>query len=1118
MKNKLLRTILMMSKYLLLGILLQLIVFNLVLASGSHAQHPVKSVKEVYVEVGFKGTNLQKVFSTVEKLTDYHFFFHQSDIEKTFRFKLPRQKISVIDLLLKISKDTGLSFKQLNENISVRKNGPRPGSKIGPVEILIDGITVTGKVISTEDGEGLPGVNVILKGTSTGTVTDVDGSYSLEVPDENAVLVFSSVGFVDEEVLVGNQTTINISLVPDITSLEEIVVIGYGTVKKSDLTGSLSSIDSEAFDNHPMNDFAQILQGRAPGISVTNSSGSPGQTARIRIRGANSISGGNDPLYVVDGFVTDFEMLNIFDIESIEILKDASATAIYGSRGANGVVLITTKGGSSNAEYPRVKVLSNTSISQMNERYDLLSPAEYATFINDYYGQPTFSETDIENFRNGGGTDWQDAVFQTGMNQNFQASISGGSDKMKYYISGNYIDEKGVLLNTKRKKYSIRANFKADLSERLSMSFNINAVKQDIKNSNLSTEGDKDGPIWNSLIWSPTEPIYQADGSYNITDAFGSLARNPFMIARESLTEDLTQSVTLNGDLKYRITDNLSFDAIVGTQKAVTETRTAVNEFVDVVPNANRNNDDILNWQLTSLLTYNKSFNENHSMTVVGGYEIYADNRSSFSAIANNLRVASVGFHNLSLGGSQRAASGYVESSLQSFFTRVNYNYKSKYFFTGTYRADGSSKFRDDNKFGYFPSLALSWVASEEPFIKDLGIFEQLKIRGSWGITGNQALPPYATLSRLRFLGYSFASDTFYPGYGPAVPPNTDLKWEETAQLDFGLDVTVLDGRLSFSVDFFRKNTTDLLTERALPFYSGMDRNASITQNLGEIENKGYEIELDWIPTRGENLTWGVNFNFSTVRNEVISLGGQERIAGENYASGLLNRSPFIMMPGQPLGTFWGYRFLGIWGTDEAAQAAEFGNQPGDSKYEDLNGDGVIGPEDLQVIGDANPDFSWGINNQISYKNFEFNVLVQGVHGQDVYNLAYATTASIIGDSRSITLREATNFWTPDNQNTIWPVPTSATNVDYMISSKWLQNGGYVKIRNVSLAYTIPQEVTKIGNLRLSLSAQNLIAFTNYKGFDPEVSSTGNRDTDQGLDFGVYPMPRLYTFGVALDF
>ncbi|MCG8307193.1 MAG: SusC/RagA family TonB-linked outer membrane protein [Cytophagales bacterium] len=1103
-----------MSKRTFHAFIVNCLLISAVYASGLHAQD-IKSVRDASIRTELKNVTLLHIIKDIEAKTEYIFSFERDDINPDFRFSGKFRNASVADLLLEISRQTDLKFRQVNNTIHISKK-ISAFKKDKALEIIIDGITITGKVTSSEDDQGLPGVNVIVKGTSQGTVTDIDGNYSLEVQGETSVLVFSSVGYVQEEITVALQKVINISMVPDIKALEEIVVIGYGTAKRSDLTGSLASIRSESFDNHPMNDFAQILQGRAPGVTVTNSSGSPGQTAKIRIRGANSISGGNDPLYVVDGFVMDFEMLNIFDIESIEILKDASATAIYGSRGANGVVMITTRGGSS--EYPRVKLSSNIGISQMSERYDLMNPEEYALFINDYYGQPTFSEAEIEQFRNGGGTDWQDAVFQTGLSQNYQASISGGTGKMNYYISGNFIDEKGTLINTERKKYTFRANFKAELNERLSASFNINAVQHNKKNPNLSTGSDKDGPVWNSLIWSPTEPIYEEDGSFNFGDAYGSLARNPYMIAQESLFEDLTQSVTLNGDLKYKITESLAFDAIVGTRKAANETREAVNEFVDVVSSANRSYNDIFNWQLTTLLTYNKTFRDKHALTMLGGYEVYADNRSGFSARSNDLGVASVGYDNLSLGASQQTSSDYSESSLQSYFVRANYNFKSKYFFTGTYRADGASKFRDDNKFGYFPSLALSWVASEEPFIKDMGLFDQLKLRGSWGITGNQALSPYATLSRLKFLGYSYASNTFYPGYGPAVPPNTDLKWEETAQLNVGLDVALFEGGLSLSFDFFKKNTTDLLTEKALPYYSGMDRRASITQNLGEIENTGFEVNVDWIAARNQNLTWDVNFNFSTLRNEVISLGGQERISGGNYAPGLLTRSPFIMIPGEPLGTFWGYKFQGIWSTQEAAQAAEYGSQPGDSKYEDLNDDKVIGPEDFQVIGDANPDFSWGINNQIKYKNFEFNILVQGVHGQDVYNLAYATTASIIGDSRSITLKEASNYWTPENQNTIWPDVKSSTNVDYMISSKWLQDGSYVKIRNISLAYTIPEEVVKIGNLRLSLSGQNLILFTNYKGYDPEVSSTKNSDTDQGLDFGVYPVPRFITFGAALDF
>ncbi|MCG8307743.1 MAG: SusC/RagA family TonB-linked outer membrane protein [Cytophagales bacterium] len=1115
MKLKLHRLLKYAMRLSFIGVFLQCLFLNLLIASSSDAQRYV-SVKDVVINIDVNGASLEQLFDELEQKTDFQFTYDNNVVAKSkTRFSISGKRKSVEEILLQISKQAKLRFKQVNNNINV--NPLRNEAKDKSIEIVIQGVTITGKVTSSEDDQGLPGVNVIVKGTSHGTVTDVDGNYSLEVQGEASVLVFSSVGYVQEEITVALQKVINISMVPDIKALEEIVVIGYGTAKKSDLTGALSSIRSESFENHPMNDFAQILQGRAPGITVSNSSGSPGQAAKIRIRGANSISGGNDPLYVVDGFITDFEMLNIFDIESIEILKDASATAIYGSRGANGVIMITTKEGRS--ESPKVKLSSNIGISQMGNRYDLLNAEEYAGFINDYYDKDAFSQEDLDKFRNGYGTDWQDELFQTGMSQNYQASVSGGTGKMNYYISGNYIDEKGTLINTYRKKYSFRGNFNFDINDRLSLGMNMNATKNDKKNPHLSTSGSKKSAvIWETLIWSPTEPIFNEDGSYNQTDKYGSVNRNPYLYAKESLENERSQSVILNANLRYELFDDLTLNVIAGAEKGALEERSFKNKYLENQTEAQRTYDDLLNWQVTGTITYDKTFNDSHNLNAVGGYEMSEFVSNYFEAFGKDLGVSSVGYNNLSLATSQTISSGYIKSSLLSYFTRANYNYKSKYFFTGTWRADGSSKFAEGNKWGYFPSFALSWRASEEPFVKNLGIFDNLKVRGSWGITGNQAIDPYATFSSLAGAGYSYTTSTYYPGYTPSIPASTNLKWEETEQFNIGLDFGFMDNRLSFSFEYFRKNTTDLLTERLIPSYSGFGDDASITQNLGEIENKGFEADINIVPILKADFSWDINLNFSTLKNEVISIGDQERIFGGTYGSGIMEASPFVIMPGYALGSFWGYKFLGIWSSSEQEEALKYGCQPGDSKYEDVDGDYTIGAADYQVIGDANPDFTWGLNSQFRYKNFELNILLQGVHGRDVLNLTYASAATITGDTRSITLKEAADYWTPQNENTIWPNIKSSTNRDYLNSSKWIQNGSFVKLNNVSLAYTIPRNAAKIGDIKLLVSGQNLLTFTNYKGFDPEVSSTGELDTDSGLDFGVYPLPKIITLGVALDF
>ena len=992
-------------------------------------------------------------------------------------------------------------------NIIVRSKEKKP---------VIQERNVSGRV-TDEKGESLPGVNILIKGSARGTITDIEGNYRINIPGNAVTLVFSFVGYQSQEVNVAGRTYIDVILLEDMQSLEEVVIVGYGTQTRRDLTGSQASVSSKDFEGHPVYNFAQILQGRTPGVVVSNTSGSPGQAPKIRIRGANSISSNNDPLYVVDGFVSDFNNVNVNDIQSIDILKDASATAIYGSRGANGVVLITTKSGQ--AGETRVTVVSNVGFTQLENEYDLLNSAEYAVWVNEHFDQAVFPDADIEAFRQGAGTDWQDAVMQTGLTQNHQVAVSGGREGLRYYVSGNIVDEEGILINTNQRRYTLRANLSTTVGDRMVLDLNINATQRNRKNAQLAFGSSKEDPIWNSIIWSPTEPIFNDDGTYNQDDAYGSLLKNPFMYATESMQDDRQQAVSLNINASYNIFENLSLDVIAGLNQNANETSLFESELIDVSTGAIRNYQDVFDWQLTTMVNYSKTLGEKHEMSLLGGYELYENEVSGFSANARNLAVNSVAYHNLSLGESQLANSNYAKWSLMSYFGRVNYSFDDKYYFTGTYRADGSSKFRDENKFGFFPSLAVGWALSEETFVRDLGIFDNLKLRASWGVTGNQAIDPYATLSVLSFIGYSYTTSTRFPGYGPAIPSNPDLRWEETAQANIGLNMSFLDDRVALTFDYFQKNTTGLLAEQELPLYGGMGRRASVTQNLGEIENTGFDINLMVSPIRNDKVNWDVNFNLSRVRNEVTDIGDQEQISGGSYAGGLLSTSPFVVRPGEPLGTFWGYRFLGVWGTGEAEEARGFGNRPGDAKYEDSSGDGAIGPEDYQVIGDANPDFSWGLNNHITFRNFDFNILIQGVHGQEIYNLGYGVAGSIIGDSRSIVLSEAVkDSWTPQNENTIWPDYKSTTNVNYMNSSKYIQDGGYVKVRNISLSYLIPKSVLKIGDLRFTLSGQNLFTFTNYIGYDPEVSASGNSDTDAGIDVGTYPVPKTVTMGVSLDF
>ncbi|MCU4174259.1 SusC/RagA family TonB-linked outer membrane protein [Carboxylicivirga sp. N1Y90] len=963
-------------------------------------------------------------------------------------------------------------------------------------------------------GESLPGVSVVVQGTTNGTISDIEGKYTLNV-DAKDVLVYSFIGMKSQSINVGDQVTINVTLLDDAIGLDEVVAIGYGTMKRSDLSGASTTIKADDYKDMPATDIAQSIQGRVAGVSISQTSGSPGATTKIRIRGGNSMLGSNNPLIVLDGVAMNIDIgdLNPNDIESMEILKDASSTAIYGSRGANGVIVITTNKGQS--EKMRVQISSNYSFDQVANKYDLLEAAPYAELINAMNSSDVFSPSEIENYRRNGGTDWQDEIFQQGYTSNNQVSLSGGSKKVKYFMSGSYLDQNGLLINTGQKRYSLRSNVDAQVSDRFQASFNVSITKSE-KNNNDDMAGSKGSPIWNSLIWSPTEPVYKEDGSYNMNDQYGSIGLNPYMVSMER-KRDVFETITMaNATFKYELTNKLQWSAIFGVENNDIENAEFINRYVRTTTGSSRSYGNSLFAQASTFLTYNNTFNKVHRLTAMGGYEQSSRTFKSFSANGSNLLSESVGYHNLALNASQGIASNYERWALRSFLGRVAYAYNDRYLLTATYRMDGSSRFRDDNKFSGFPSAAIGWRLSEEGFIKDMDMFQNLKLRASWGITGNQAIRPYGTMALLSPFTYSYGTPTGYTGYSPVGAENPALKWEETTQLNFGLDFSMFNGRLNSTIDVFKKNTDGLLQAKALPSYNG---GGTVIQNIGEIENKGFEFMAAYDIIRKSDLKWNAAFNISSVKNNVVSIGDEDQIfPGSSYGGGFLDSKIFVVKPGESLGSFYGYNFVGIWQAHETAEAAKFGYMPGDSKYEDLNGDNVIDGQDLQVIGNAMPDFSWGLNNQISYKNFDFNVMIEGVHGRDVLNLGYAAAGVAVGDARSITLAEAANAWTETNTNTIWPKLNSSTNVDHINSSKWLQDGSYIRLRNISVSYRLPKDLVKIGDLKLSVSAQNLLTITDYKGFDPEVTSTGGSDIDQGLDLGSYPSARSYTLGITLNF
>ena len=721
-----------------------------------------------------KNSTVKEVLQQIEQKSEFYFLYNSEliDVQRKVDISVNNEKIDVIlaqlfmgDKVDVLVRDRHIVLTPLSESGSQQQR------------------QINGKV-TTPSGETLPGVSVVVKGTTIGVVTDNQGNYSVSLPAEGKVLIFSFVGKRKLEVNIEGKNSVNVKLEDENISLDEVVAIGYGTMKKSDLTGSLSSITSKAIQEHPMTDFSQVLQGRSAGVSVINTTGSPGQAPRIRIRGANSINGSNDPLYIIDGIPGGSDV-NPLDIKSVEILKDASATAIYGSRGANGVILITTIRGDANA--PKIVLSSNVSVSNIGKRYKMLNQADYATLVNQIEGFTAYTPSQISSYGQSRGTDWQNEVFSTGLTQNHNASISGGSGKVRYLFSGNYVSEVGTLENTNREKSGFRANINTDFSDRLSVSVDLTASMGTRLNKDLGTGGGKLNPILQALMWSPTEKVYSDDGTYTNADVYGSLGRNPVMCEKEAYVHNKSAGFGINSNLKYKITNDLNFVTNISVGKSNDYNREYTSKYFSPTnPSLQLNSGDSFGWQLQTLLNYSKKFFENHSVAVTAGFEESASEGRRMSLSASGIEIGSPAAR-IDLASSQTVGQSYGIGGLRSYFGRLNYNYASKYYLTATYRADGSSVFKKENRFSYFPSVGLSWVLSEEAFIKNLDLFDRLKLRGSWGITGNQSgINGDAKLSSLNTKSYDWGTRTNYPGTEPSTPSNTSLKWERTTQRDFG--------------------------------------------------------------------------------------------------------------------------------------------------------------------------------------------------------------------------------------------------------------------------------------------------------------------------------------------
>jgi len=980
----------------------------------------------------------------------------------------------------------------------------------GGMQVVLAQKTITGKVTSQEDGLGIPGVTVVVKGTSIGSTTDVSGNYNISVPDNATSLQFSFVGMKLMDVQIGTQKEINVTMESEFAALSEVLVVGYGTQKKKDLTGSISSVKVDAYKSQPVLNASSALQGRVPGLAVTNTSGAPGSQVKIRIRGANSINASNDPLYVIDGIALSsigLKDININDIESMEILKDASATSIYGSRGANGVVLITTKSGKSG----EIKVDYNVfmSVNTPMYKYDLLNAEDYAILANHIAGTAVFANP--SEFA-GKTTDWQDQIFQKGVTNSHQLSISGGTEKSRYYISGNYINNVGLLKNTNQDKFSLKSNLESKISKKASITLGLLAGRTN--SHNTGDTGGKGNPVTGSLAWAPTEAIYDSPGMYN-RNAVSPIWSNPLMSLLERRNDAFSNFALVNGKLNYRFTDWLTLDVILGMNLENSRSASLSNDWISQGnPSASQSQSESYTLQNSNILTFHKVFNEVHDLTIVGLQESSSNTYNAFNASGTGLSTTSNGYYNLGLNKAQSIGSSYSNWALLSYIGRLSYSYNDKYLLTATFRADGSSKFQStSNKWGYFPSIGLGWRLSEEDFIKHLNLFSNLKVRGSFGVTGSQAIAPYSSLGLLTPVQYSFGTSVLTQGYKQGSPSNPDLTWETTNQQDLGVDIGFWDNRLTVSFDYYNKKTKDLLLYTPIAGYNG---GGTTVKNLGTVSNKGVEISVEIVPIQTQEITWSTSLNASVNRNEVLSLGKDSVIFRSDFVGqGVVNTNIQMVKVGQPMGTFFLIPWLGVASSDDPI----LGTKAGDDSYQDVNKDGKIDFADRVVSGSAMPKIMLGWNNTVRYKNLELNIFIQASLGNKIFNAAYAMIAKPNSDVRYSTLAESSKYWTSTNTGSEWSDPASSTYRNFTESTQFLQDGSYARLKNLSLSYNIPKKTLSFIDASVSISGQNLFTITKYKGFDPEATSTSvNSDASAGIDFGAYPSPRTISIGLHIGF
>jgi len=1094
------------------------------------------------VTLSFENVKIEQIFTEITKQTNYRFLYPDEVAKQASKISIKVKNADINEVLNKIIDRQTMTYKVIAQTVTINVIPQKKQQMVLSLPVLSQEINIKGRV-TDERGQPLEGASIKAKGvTGNGTSTNAEGAFTLNVPNLNISLIVSYIGHITREIPLNGNSAIEISLQAENANLDEVVVVGYGTQRREDLTGSIGSVSSNEIKDLAVSRVDQALLGKVGGVQVKPVSGEPGAAPQIRIRGIGSITAGAEPLYVVDGFPTsNIETLNPNDIESMDILKDASATAIYGSRGSNGVIIINTKRGTTGDA--RINIDTYTGWQKIAKRPKFMTAMEQARYYYDgirnrniddnrdvsgdystWFYQVPPEVIDVLEGRNTYDVDALEEVLHTAPQQQIQLSAAGGGQNVKYALSGEFFNQQGIIINSNFKRYSARANIDAILSKRLTVKFNLNPSYTESNNvtADGAGTGPNDGIIAQAAMVNSFYPLLTPEGDYF---AFSGLAgssnlTNPLALANEIKANQKSTRLLGNVNAEYKILDNLKFNVLLGGNLVSARDmrfKPSIPAFFNEPASGTDNSSMLTNWLTEYTLNYNASFGL-HNLAAVGGFtaqkEIFESNFLTSNNFPNNLVPTLSAVSGQITDGS----SDKYTWSLISYLARVNYNYNSKYYITASIRTDGSSRFGSDNKYGLFPSMALAWRLKSEKFLQEVNFLNELKLRVSYGATGNNNIGNYDQYATINYERYTYGGAAV-GGIAPGRLANPSLTWEKQKQINFGVDISILKSRISLTVDHFRSRNTDLLLNVNVPDITGF---STALQNIGEVKNSGWEFNVNTVNFQND-FSWTTAFNISTYKNEVVKLGPQ----GDPIYSG-----GNVTMIGQPIGMFYGWITDGVF-----KNQAELANGPifrpgstiasrvGDTRFLDINGpdgvpDGIIDGLDQTIMGSPYPDFYYGMTNQFSYKNISLSVGLQGSHGNQILSVARLGTLNTRGRVRQLASSNA--YWKSENDPGDGQVPrpndAPTGNNREPWNSRYLDKGTYLRINNITLGYTIPAkffEKFSLSSLRIYASATNPFIFTKNEAFNPDVSNTDDPLTP-GVDQNNYPLTKSIVFGLNI--